>query len=155
MSSNFAVIWVCGEVPLSTFLKVGRYTCFHLKTDFCNCSAISEGGRVVFKYAFTVQPCGSCSSEWKDIRLDSLLHLKKGQPTVLLCYQAKQSYCWGNGEGRRDTGGECTLYFLFNLTCSIENKSHRARKHKAWEQESSPCFKDSSYILCATDGKMH
>lgn len=37
---------------------------------------------------FTVQPCGSCSVEWKAARFDPLC-LKKGQPAELLHYQAK------------------------------------------------------------------
>lgn len=54
-------------------------------------------------------------------------------------------------------GGEIlqgnTLSSLLSQICSTENKSHRVRKHRAWEQESNPCFKDSSCLLCTTRGK--
>lgn len=69
------------------------------------------------------------------------------------CYQAKESYCWGNAEGRRNTAGEHTLSSLLSQIYSTENKSHRVRKHRTWEQESNPGFKDSSYLLCTTRGK--
>lgn len=47
-----------------------------------------------------------------------------------------------------------TLYLLCSAKSALQKiKSHRVRKHRAWEQESNPGFKDNSYLLCTTRGK--